>query len=388
MARPTVLMACPHPWGSTFQLGGHHLARAFVVAGWDVAYVSNPISPLHLVRARSPDFRQRAATYRSGGTWDLDRHLWAYVPGALLTPHNLPLLRGGWLQRNWHRLSVPPVTRLVRSQGFESFDLVFLDTVVQPFWLKAIPHRRSVLRIGDRMEAFSAFTPAMRRVQRDLASSADLVVYSATSLAPDVGRLHPRDMLHLPNGVDFNHFAKGDRSLPSDLADIPRPIAIYVGAMDKWFDFAAVDAMAAALPDVSFVLIGPDDLARQRLTGHANIHLLGRRQFSTLPSYLHNSDVGLIPFDVAGHGDLVNGVHPLKLYEYLASGLPVVSAAWDEIAHLKSPAFLCRTHDEYIAATRRALSSAVDRNAAVSFAEQADWGHRLATLLTHLGLPS
>jgi glycosyltransferase involved in cell wall biosynthesis len=384
VTRPKVLMGCFEFWDSPFQVGGHQIAKAFAALGWDVAYLSSPISPFHLIEGLSPELRARIANYRSGGVVDIDGHVWAYVPGALLTPHAKPGLRSRQVNRHWARFSVPNLVRMLRRRGFGKVDLLYLDSPIQGFLLDAIPHRRSVLRIADRMAAFSHVTPSMQALERHIAASVDLVVYSAASLEPDVARLGARRSLHLPNGVDFDQFAAGDRSLPDDLAGIPHPIAIYVGATGEWFDFVLMEALPAALPEVSFVLIGPTEPAASRLAPRSNLHLFGKRPHDQIGRYLHNADVGLIPFDVAGHRDLVNGIHPLKLYEYLASGLPVVASDWDELRRLGSPALLCRTPEEHVAAIRAAIDRPSEPGPGIAFARAADWQGRVELLLAEL----
>jgi glycosyltransferase involved in cell wall biosynthesis len=385
-SRPRILMASPNYWTSPFQVGSHHLARGFVSEGWDVAFVSDPISPLHLLGGRSTELRDRLGIYRAGGREDLDGHLWAYVPGALVTPRDTSLLRGRWLHDHWSRLTVPNLARMVRQRGFGDVDVLYFDSAAQRFWLDVIPHRRSVLRIADRNSGFAGYTKEMQRLEAQLAASVDLVVYSGSTLASYVAGLGARRSLHLPNGVDFARYVDLDDEAPGDLAAIPRPIAIYVGAMDEWFDFETVDALAGALPDVSFVLIGPDKLARGRITPRPNLHLLGRRPHALVPRYLQHADVGLIPFDVQGHPDLVNGVHPLKLYEYLACGLPVVATRWEELVALDAPIALCETVAEQVAAVRRATEMPNDPDPGIRFASAADWRLRVMSLTTELEL--
>lgn len=385
-SRPKVLMASLDYWGSPFRYGGHHLASAFAEAGWDVAYFSWPISPTVLGRGWTQALRDRLRIYRDGGVTVADGRIWAYVPGALITPHDVPVLRQYWVHRNWARLTVPSAIRLLRRHGFGTVDLLYLDAAVQRPWLDAVPHRRSVVRIADRLSAFPHQTAAMLRMEREMVSSVDLVAYAARSLEDHVLGLGARRTLHLPNGVDFERFAHADRRMPADLAAIPRPIAMYVGAMDFWFDFALVDELAARLPDVSFVLIGPEGQARQRLTPRSNVHILGRRMHEDVPRYLHNADVGLIPFAARAQPDLVDGIHPLKLYEYLACGLPVVASSWEEIRRMRSPAILCQTVDEHVRAVRSTLDAPRDQAAGIEFARNADWGIRARTLLEHLDL--
>lgn len=383
-APPKILMATSNYWTSPFQVGSHHLARGFARAGWRVGFVADPISTLQIIARRTPELKDRLAIHARGGIGDLNGMLWAYVPVAIATPRGSPFLKSRWLHDNWQRLTIPNLTRVVREHGFGEVDVLYFDTAVQRFWLDRIPHRRSVLRVADRTAGFAGFTAEMQRLEAELAASVDLVVYSAERLAPYVTSLGARRTLHLPNGVEFDRYAAAVPDAPLDLAAIRRPIAIYVGAMKEWFDFRAVDAMAAALPDVSFVLIGPDQLARQRLAPRPNVHLLGRRSHDLVPSYLHHADVGLIPFDIIGYPELVNGVHPLKLYEYLACGLPVVAPAWDELLSLNAPINLGGSVEEQIRAIRGVLSVPHDPGPGLLFAANADWGPRVEALLERL----
>jgi glycosyltransferase involved in cell wall biosynthesis len=154
--------------------------------------------------------------------------------------------------------------------------------------------------------------------------------------------------------------------------------------MADWFDFEAVDAMTKALPEVSFVLIGPEPMARKRLTSRPNLHLLGCRLNTEIPSYLHHADVGIIPFAVRHYGDLVRGINPLKLYEYLAAGLPVIATAWKELETLEAPITLCRTVQEHISAVRHAVSTVHDPAPGIAFASRFDWQPRVETLIDTL----
>src|SRR5437879_12651385 len=80
-----ILMACPNYWDSPFRVGSHHLARGFADSGWRVAYISDPISPLHWLSRRTGALSERFDNYRVGRANRRARPVWAYVPGALLT---------------------------------------------------------------------------------------------------------------------------------------------------------------------------------------------------------------------------------------------------------------------------------------------------------------
>lgn len=386
MSSKKILMACRNYWHSPFQVGSNHLAREFVRRDWEVAFISEPISPLHWLGGASPELRDRLALYRSGGRRDLDGRVWAYAPGTLLPAHNRPLLRSDWVHRNWVRLTWPNAVSQARRSGFGEVDLIYFDSIIQPFWLEAIRHRKSVFRVTDNNTSFETATAASQQLEQELARAVDLVVYPAVQLEPYVRELQPKQMLHLPNGVDFEHFAGADRALPPEYAHIPRPIAVYVGAMNIWFDYELVNRAAAELPDVSFVLIGPDQMARPRLQHLPNLHLLGRKLFDEVPAYLYNADVGIIPFDVKGHADLIHNTNPLKLYEYMACGLPVVSVEWDEMRTLQSPARLCGSPEQFIQGIRAALATPGSPESCREYARGQDWQQRVAGLIAALDL--
>ena len=383
--RPRVLMASFHDWDAPVQLGSQHLARGFVRRGWDVAFVSGALSPVQVLRDPAM-FRRRLGAYRPSGSWHLDGHLWAYTPAAVVTPHNVPILRSRAVHRSWQRLTVPSVVAAVRKRGFGEVDLLYIDAPVQRFWLDVITREASVARIADRYSGFVGIADQALQLESELIRSVDLAVYSASSLAPHVASVGAHRSEHLPNGVDFAALEGGSRVLPPEYKAIPRPIAVFVGSLDRRFDCRTVDALAVAMPAVSFVLIGPDTGVGERLRARSNIHRIGVRHHRLLSRYLHNADVGLIPYDFARHPELIGGIHPLKLYEYFACGLPVVATRWPEIERLNSPAILCDRPDDFVDGVRRALDGGVDVDRGIELARNADWSGRVEDLLRMLGL--
>ena len=150
------------------------------------------------------------------------------------------------------------------------------------------------------------------------------------------------DALYVPNGVDYEHFA-AEAPVPDKdpavarLLETRMPTAGYYGALAEWFDYELLDAVAAQRADWNFLLIGPmlDSSAKQRgraLFKRKNVYAIGPRRYEQLPGYLRLFDVAMIPFVV---NDITKATSPLKLYEYLAAGKPIVSTpmpACDDIA--------------------------------------------------------
>ena len=366
-SRKKVLMACSNSWNSVFQVGSHHIAREFLNRGYEVAFVSDPISPLHLLKGSG--LKKRFELYQKGGVWD--NHLWSYVPGAVISPYNKPILRSEWVLQHWHQLTFPSVVKKVKANGFEKVDILYFDTPIQSFWLKNIQARKTVFRIADQNSGFKKTGPAIIRQEKKLMKEVDLVVCTAKTLVDQVP-----GSVHLPNGVLISHFSKKS-DLPKDLKNISKPIAIYVGAIDYWFDFPLVRNLAKKLPHISFVLIGP--VKGNPFSGISNIFLLGPKEYDEIPNYLKSAQVGIIPFDVAGYPELIEYVNPLKLYEYMACSLPVVATRWKELENLNSPAYLANSFEEFTEFLEKAIQNPTSQPR--EYAEKQDWSLRGAQLI-------
>jgi glycosyltransferase involved in cell wall biosynthesis len=387
--RKKVLMACANYWNSPFQVGSHHLARGFINSGWEVAFISSPISPIHFLKlCNLNQLKKRFYSYYKRGSHEYEGRLWEYVPGALLTPYNKPVLKGKWLHRNWYRISYPNVIKEVKRNGFDDVDLLYIDDITQHFWLNKIKYKKSVLRVADYNVGFTAkYTNASKILEEEVAQSVDLVIYTAKKLEQYVKSMKPKDVLHVPNGVNFYHFnACRDLELPEEYKNIPKPIVIYVGSMHEWFDFETVNYAARCLPGVSFVFIGNAELAQVKLDKLSNIHLLGMRNYQNIPKYLHGADVGIIPFDIINHAELINSVNPLKLYEYMACGLPVVSTEWEELKSLKTPARLCKNREEFVKSIEESLNTPHNKNIYIDYAKQRDWSVAINAILTRVNM--
>ncbi|MBN1445127.1 MAG: glycosyltransferase [Candidatus Omnitrophica bacterium] len=128
----------------------------------------------------------------------------------------------------------------------------------------------------------------------------------------------------IKNGVDREFFSRGKREIPEDIKDIKKPIVGYAGRMGLRIDRELLEYLAGELPDLSFVFIGAyiNKKWMKPLFRFSNLYFLGDKHYSELPSYLSCFDVCIIPHNV---GRLENDGDPIKVYEYLAAGKPVVT---------------------------------------------------------------
>ena len=134
----------------------------------------------------------------------------------------------------------------------------------------------------------------------------------------------------IPNAADIDHYREVnlDNIEPNDnIALIPRPIVGFLGAVEHWIDLDLIEYLAGRLPQYSFVFVGPAHVETSRLSRYDNVFFLGRKSFDDLPSYIAAFDVCMNPYIL---DDVASGCSPLKLYEYMAAGKPIVSVRMPE----------------------------------------------------------
>ncbi len=126
---------------SPFQVGDHHLARAFAADGWRVAFISAPITPFHLFSSKQELLKERLHNYRQKGQiFTLgEGEIHAYVPGAWLVPKKIPLLNSRNFHQQWHHLITPSLTKWLAEHGFSSPDLLYFSSSRFAALLKEIP---------------------------------------------------------------------------------------------------------------------------------------------------------------------------------------------------------------------------------------------------------
>ena len=163
----------------------------------------------------------------------------------------------------------------------------------------------------------------IERRERELLSKSDLVITTSPPLYESKRRLHP-NVHFVQHGVDYDRLSQAahrEFPTPADLARLERPIIGFVGIIGEWVDLELVAGLAKRRPEASIVLIGPEMTSRGPCAGLTNVHWLGPRDHRMLPDYLQCFDVGLIPFKQV---PLTHHANPIKLYEYLAAGVPTV----------------------------------------------------------------
>jgi len=185
--------------------------------------------------------------------------------------------------------------------------------------------------------------------------------------------------------VDYDHFCQAvseNLPVPADIADIPRPRLGFFGLIRDWVDVDMLSAVAQKRPEWHFVLIGDSTIDLEPYCVRPNLHFLGRKPYAELPAYCQQFDVGLIPFKV---NELTRAVNPIKLREYLAAGLPVVSTPMPEVQQYAHLIGISDSVDSFISAVEVALAGDVDARDARSEAMRCEtWPEKVAIICDYI----
>src|SRR6185437_2662521 len=205
---------------------------------------------------------------------------------------------------------------------------------------------------------------------------ADLAIVSSEELYRLKSVHNPRTTL-VRHGVAFDHFRKAlasETPVPDEVRGLPRPVIGYFGLMaEDWIDVDLMVHVAKHFAGGSMVLLGKVTMDLTRLTALPNVHLLGRKPFADLPGYAKAFDVAINPFPL---NDVTRSANPLKVREYLAAGLPVVSTRIPEVEVLQQ-ARVADSNEEIVAAIEEALRSPGPRAERSESMRGESWAARL-----------
>lgn len=254
-----------------------------------------------------------------------------------------------------------------------------------PFWAPLAARLRErfgwrvVYDCMDEWANFPGIGEPVLAEEEALVREADLTVVTA-------GRLHEKlegraaRLALVRNGVDLEHYRRyyGENAL---LGEVRHPVIGYYGALASWVDVELLEKIARRFPEATLVLAGGVfDVDLSRIGPLANVRLLGQRPYEEMPALLWHFDVCVIPFRV---NEITEATNPVKFYEYLSAGKPVVAPRLTELLPFEEVCELAEGHEGFLAGIERALAEAADDPRGERrrrLAEENDWQERYAAL--------
>lgn len=350
---PQIFAFASNEWHTPWWMARQQLFTRLARRGWPVVYSTGPQSLWH----RHADKWRRGRFRHSFDRVETDGGEPVMVdrPGR-----SLPLWRrsaawnafamdrhAGHLLRLAHDSTRPRLLYLWHPRFWPYASLLSADYVVY--------------HIHDAWDA-EHWPKHLRQRHRDLVHRADLIIATADNMSRDLPGIGPGGARILPHGVDFEAIQAGAAApCPQDLAAIPRPRIGYTGRVNLKLDFSLIAEAAQRRPDLQWVFVGATGIgtsysfdarpeikaAWERLNRLGNVHFLGVKERREIPAYLHGFDVLSLPFSSSYVG------FPTKLYEYLATGKPIVSWNGENVRFLAHLITLADTAEEWVAAIDR-----------------------------------
>lgn len=312
-------------WDFVFQRPQHLLTRFARI--FNIYYFEEPV------------FENISAPFLSKSL--REENLW------ILTPH----LPEGYSPKEITDFQEDLLQQFLIKQNLTDYAFWYYTPMALEFSRKLMP----AVTIYDCMDELSAFKfapPALKQLEKELFEKADLVFTGGHSLFEAKQHQHPN--IHpFPSSIDKQHFSKARtyKKAPKDQQNIIRPRIGFFGVIDERFDIDLIREMADSRPQWQFILIGPVvKIDPETLPQRDNIFYLGSKAYLELPEYLSGWDVALIPFVL---NESTRFISPTKTPEYLAAGIPVVSAPIKDVVRPYGDQQLVRiatTSDEFIAA--------------------------------------
>lgn len=347
----------------------HHIARSLAKLGNDVCY----ITPAARAETKNKDINTEVLIQYSVDNVKLIDNVKIYTPIELT--YNNRLL----------------------AKNYSSLVQKFIDSAVdEPVVITYLPYQSEVIKsltgnffhiyecVDDHSDIDYAFWGQKMDIvwEQELMDRADAITTTATSLFLQRVVVEGRENVFMSrNAVNQSDFLSDSfDEIPNDLAKIPEPRIVYTGVVYQRFDERLFYEIVESNPDKSFIIIGPVQegmLTKQ----YPNVYFLGVKKHEELKNYLKHCHIGIVPYiDTA---DMDIACDSIKQYEYLASGLPVITTFMPESAMDKIYTFLANTKDDFDRCIQECLSMYIDPHVVSDFLVKNSWNSR-AVLLCEL----
>jgi glycosyltransferase involved in cell wall biosynthesis len=347
MTSKDVILFSTADWKTPYWTNKQHTARQMARQGFRVLYIES--IGLRAPNLSGRDLRRIWQRIRRGLSVPklVESNVWVLSPLAIPFRQSSRFVRA--INQGWLSLRIRLFMRSLR------FDMPLVWTY-HPFireTIAALPHGPLAYHCVDDLSAIPGIDSVSFNLEEQrLLADCDVVFVTSLALKTKCERFNPNTH-YFSNVADLDHFGRAQQSgpLPDDIADIPTPRIGYIGALSDFkVDFALVRGVAMARPQWHWVVIGAEREGQHSplvdsLRALPNVHFLGDKPYADLPDYLRGFDVGTLPTLI---NDYTRSMFPMKYFEYLAAGVPVVSTPLEFTKTNQAGLLVADTCDQFV----------------------------------------
>lgn len=346
-----------------------------------VLYVNSPLDRITRIRdKKEPHIVKRVAIVKGKqeGLVSLQENLWNLYPDRMVESINW--LKSSKVFNHINKINnkrfAASIKEAMIKLGFKDIILFDDNEMFRSFYLKELLNPKvSIYYSRDYMLAVDYWRYHGEQLEPLLIAKSDVCVANSSYLA-NYCRKYNHNSFNVGQGCDLSLFTNlTDKTLPGQLAGIPRPMIGYVGVLQSIrLDMELLEFIAEQRPDWSIVLTGPldEDFRNSRLHAIKNVHFTGPVPPEALPSFINAFDVCLNPQLV---NEVTIGNYPRKIDEYLAMGKPVVATATEAMSIFAGHTYLAKSKEDYLVLIAKALNddtAALQANR-IAFAASHTW---------------
>lgn len=329
------------------------LASEFARDGWNVLWITLPLMPWHRLTKRQAYYQELAAQQNSVF---YANNIFAYTPTTWMPfSRHFPLDRPFLAQAMWQGCW-PSIRRVLDRANIPEPEVLWLAHWAAGGVMDLFPDRPTIFHVTDHYNHFPSTPNTCLQIEQENYRRADRIVVTAPSLSifmkTQFSAVGDKVSI-ITHGVDTEPYSQ---SMPDPLRNFPHPRIVALGNT-QWLDYEILDILATTFSQGIVIILGPITAETKHLTTlHSNIFAPGGINPEEVPAYLKACDVGLILF--GNHvRQVAEDVCPMKLFEYAAAGLPIVSTPLPIYRHFQPlPIFEVSSPSSAVEAVLQALA--------------------------------
>tara|TARA_Y100001970_G_scaffold287174_1_gene411163 strand:+ start:128 stop:1279 length:1152 start_codon:yes stop_codon:yes gene_type:complete len=370
------------PWNQPAKLSKHHFAK-FWSKKAKVLYIEAPINIGSFFTRREEAF-ELFKRFRKGPE-KVSNNIWISTFIYLLPFRGSKYFFGASLINSINQKFIKKyLIKQMKQLGINNPTIIVGSAHILPI-LNDLNYSRLIYHCSDDYTIIPTFPESFTEIEKKLIKKCDLVVTTADELMKDKSRFN-QNTISIPNGANVKHFSTTQNPktiISEEMHRFKKPIIGYIGSVFQWLDLEWIDFAAKQLPQYEFIFIGPIQINISHLKMKKNIHFLGPKPYEDLPRYIKAFDVAVIPFVIDG---VTLKASPIKFYEYLSSGIPIVSTELPDLLPFKDDVYLVKNKEDYIHCIKASINndSISLMNARMEIAKKYSWEYRFQTLNHHI----